>query len=255
MIRQGLIASGVFGLCCFGSSAVAQDFGSSIAAWFAQTQNATSALGVDTKQISVSSEQLAAATQSSVKALAHTITSYEANLAYAKALNQSSGALTSAGELCAAIDVATATRSASEVADIVTNGVASAEESWRSDGGDLGEVYEMQLEMRQQVYCSAAEFAAGLCGDGDTNTAAEPPAADTNASEWMLTRSYGSTSAINGTNYVDAIAPLPTIIPPDEAEGDVGKQLQNLVNLQDIARLSIARGAMADVVARGVEGE
>jgi hypothetical protein len=238
----------------FTGPASAQSFGASIASWFAQTQNATSAVAVDTKQVSLSAEQLSASTQASVKALAQTISSYEAKLAYTKALNQASDALTSAGELCAAVDVASATRSAGEVADIVRAGTASAEEQWRSGGGDLGETYEMQLEMRKEVYCSAAEFEAGLCG-GETNTAAEPPAGDTNAAEWMLTRSYGSSTAVNGSNYIDTVAALPTVIPPDEAAGDVNKQMQNLMSLQDIARLSVARGAMADVVARGTEGD
>lgn len=234
----------------------AQTFGPAVAAWFASTQRAVSGLAVSVKQRSVSAEQISAATTSSFKGVARTIVGYEANQRTLDATNLYSGGLTSGSSLCETIDVAESHNQARDVADVVRNGVAAAGVSWRTDGGDAAEAFSLALEMRQNVYCSNAEFVAGLCGtnSGSYNESASPPAADTNASEFLLNRSYGSAEAINGVNFIDTVTPFPTMFSADEAAGDVDKSIRNLNALQEMARLSIARGALADVLARGLEG-
>lgn len=240
----------------YAGSATAQNFTAAVAEWFASTQRAVSGLAVQTKQRSVSAEQVSSATQASFKGFARTIVAVEADMDTVAATNASADPLTSGGELCNATQVAASQTNAEDVADIITSGIAEAERVWREEGGDAAVNFSANLEMRQQVYCSAAEYERGLCGpnSGTYNESGEPPAADSNASEWLLVRSYGSGTAVNGANYIDTVTSFPTMFPPDAAAGDVDKQLRNLVAHQDMARLSIARGALGDVLARGLEG-
>ncbi|KPN62928.1 hypothetical protein AKJ29_01930 [Aliiroseovarius crassostreae] len=238
------------------SASSAQALGPAIAAWFTNTERAISGLAVSTKQRSVSAEQISATETSSFKAAARTIVEFETNLAVARATNEYSSPLTSGASLCGAADVGVSHQRAKDVADIVREGVETAGVAWRENGGDAAEQFSFALEMRQQVYCSNAEFEAGLCGtnSGASNEAASPPAGDTNASDWLLNRSYGSAEAVNGVNYIDTVTAFPTMFPPDEAAADVDKAIRNLNALQEMASLSIARGALADVLARGLEG-
>lgn len=238
------------------SASSAQSLGPAIAEWFANTQRAISGLAVSTKQRSVSAEQISATELSAFKAAARTIVEFEANLEVARAKNEFSSPLTSGASLCSAADVGVSHKRAEGVANIVREGVEAAGIAWRQNGGDAAEQYSFALEMRQQVYCSNAEFEADLCGtnSGSSNESASPPAGDTNASDWLLNRSYGSAEAVNGVNYIDTVTAFPTVFPPDEAATDVDKAIRNLNALQEMASLSIARGALADVLARGLEG-
>lgn len=242
-------------LSLLGSSANAQGFTNSVAAWLTRTQTAVSGLAVQTKQMSVSSQQVSSATQSSFKALANTIVTTNANFDYMRNLQSSTASLTSGGELCRVADVGNATVQAHDVADVVRSGVADYERNWKANGGDQNDIFLTQLEMRQQVYCSEAEFQAGLCsenpGSHTSSSSAGFPAGDTNAAPFMLSRSYGSTEASDGLNYIDAVAPLPTV---HSVSRGVGDDISNLFAIQELAWSSVVRGAIADVIARGTEG-
>lgn len=234
----------------------AQTLGPAITAWFTNTQRAVSGLAVSTKQRSVSAEQLSATERASFKTMAQSIVEFETNLRVVRATNDYSSPLTSGGSLCDVAATGVSHQRAQDVSDIVRQGIEAAGTEWRENGGDAAEQFSMALEMRQTVFCSQAEFEAGLCGtnSGASNEAGSPPAADTNASEWLLNRSYGSAEAVNGSIFIDTVAPFPTMFPPDEAATDVEKSIRNLSALQEMARLSMARTALADVLARGLEG-
>lgn len=238
-----------------GTGAQAQAFGPAITAWFTQTQNTISGLAVQTKQVAMSSQQKSGATHSSFKALADTIVTAELNLDAMDALRSATSTLTSGGGLCDNVNVGTAAVDAESVADIVRTGVSDFERNWRTTGGEQAAIYESQLEMRQDVFCSEAEFQRGLCTIPPSDPAgldsAEFPASDTNAASFMLRRSYGSTTAMNGVNYIDSIAPLETY---DASASTVSAELANILAVQNMTWNSVARGAVADVVGRGTEG-
>lgn len=234
----------------------AQTLGAAITAWVAQTQAAMSGLSISTRQSSVSSSQKSSAAHGSFKALADTILTTNANLGVVRANQAAVSTETTGGGLCANVQVGTAALSAEEVANTVRTGVSDYERDWRESGGSQAILHRTQLELRQDVFCSEAEFERGLCStppddDGDLESA-EFPAADTNAASFMLRRSYGSTNAMNGLNYIDTIAPMETY---DPSRSNVMDNISSIGAVQNMTWYSVARGVVADIVGRGTEGE
>lgn len=232
----------------------AQTLGPAITNWFLNTQRATSALAVSTKQTSVSAEQVAASDTSMFKAFAQTIAEVESNLSIVTAQNVYSAPVVNGSTMCDVVRTGADHNAATDLASTVREGFDAASTDWQQNGGDAADQFQLQLEMRQQVFCSRAEFEAGLCGPGSYNEAGGAPAGDTNAAEWLLRRSYGSGEALVGSVYIDTVAPFPTMYPPDVADNDVSRRISNLRAAQEMARYSIVRQSLADVLSRGLEG-
>ena len=121
----------------------------------------------------------------------------------------------------AACDVAlmTSEESDSYASEVkVRQAFRAADQRWLNGGGDAGERMGISLDQRRTFYCSPSEQETGWC------RGAQPGgfgAGDSDASAWLLNRDYGAEEVMTAADYIDVVAPLPTVKPnPSTAEQD-----------------------------------
>lgn len=237
-----------------GTQAPAQTFEAAFASWFASTERAISAVRVDTQQHSVSAQQTAAGANSSMKALASTMIEQSVIRQSRQAINDAESMQTGVSGLCSNVAVAESQSRATTASENVQGAITGFEEDWAANGGSRTEMLAATQDIRRGVLCSRAEMEAGFCDPEAENMTGVVPAGDTNVTPWLLRRSYGTQEAELGSLYVDTIAPPPTIQPLADAQTSVDQLLRRAEARRQMALISIARGAMMDVVVSGMEG-
>lgn len=232
----------------------AQGFEAAFATWFASTERAISAVRVDTQQHSVSSRQVAAGSNSSLKALASSMIEQDVVRQTRETISAAESMQIGVSGLCSNVAVANSQSRAETESTDVRGAVNSFEADWAANGGSRTDMLAATQDIRRGVLCSRPEIEAGFCEPGAENMTGVVPAGDTNAQPWLLRRSYGTQEAELGALYVDTLAPPPTIEPLAEAEGSVDQLLRRAEARRQMALISIARGAMMDVVVGGLQG-
>lgn len=125
----------------------------------------------------------------------------------------------------------------------------SADQRWLTNGGDAGARMGATLEQRRTFYCSPSEQATGWC------TGSQPGgygAGDSDAAPWLFNRDYGAEEVMTAADYLDVVAPLPTLKPnPATAE-----EAADLVQARrQGAIMSGARAGLTGVLVGGMGGE
>lgn len=124
-----------------------------------------------------------------------------------------------------------------------------ADQRWLTGGGNAAERMGATLDQRRTFYCSPSEQATGWC------TGAKPGgygAGDSDAAPWLLNRDYGAEEVMTAADYLDVVAPLPSVKPnPTTAEEDaafVQARRQGAI-------LSGARASLVGVLVGGMGGD
>ena len=222
----------------------------SVALWHVTTQRAAGALKALTQQVSVMVEQQGNTDPEAAKGMGRSVS--ENSIAWEILEKGDDYNSRQNSNLCDRIKVAEAQQAAAVVPDNLRGGVQRGAEQYLRSGGDAHDHLDMQLEQRQKVYCSAEEHAADLCGGSSArNEAGGTPAGDTDPSAWMTVRSYGSQKALDGANFIDSVAALPRL---HKSPSTARQRNESLAAIHRIRRLTLARAALADVLARGLEG-
>lgn len=232
----------------------AQSFEAAFASWMVSTERTVSAVRVDTKQHSVSARQTSAGANSSMKALANSIIEQDVARQTREAISAAESMQIGVSGLCANVAISESANTADEMDEDVRSAVSDFEREWMEKGGSRPDILTATQDIRRGVLCSPAELDAGLCDAGADNMTGVIPAGDTNARPWLLRRSYGTQEAELGSLYVDTVAPPPTMETLTEAQGSVDQLLRHAEARRQMALLSIARGAMMDVVIGGIQG-
>lgn len=232
----------------------AQSFEAAFTSWLVSTERAISAVRVDTQQHSVSARQTSAGANSSMKALASSMIEQDVARQTREAISSAESMQIGVSGLCANVAISESANAAQEVDGDVRSAVSDFEREWMENGGSRPEMLAATQDIRRGVLCSPAEMDAGLCDAGAENMTGVIPAGDTNARPWLLRRSYGTQEAELGSLYVDTVAPPPTMETLAEAQGSVDQLLRRAEARRQMALISIARGAMMDVVIGGLQG-
>ncbi|MCJ2029500.1 hypothetical protein MKK50_08815 [Methylobacterium sp. J-043] len=124
-----------------------------------------------------------------------------------------------------------------------------ADQRWLTGGGNAAERMGATLDQRRTFYCSPSEQDTGWC------TGAKPGgygAGDSDAAPWLFNRDYGAEEVMTAADYLDVVAPLPTVKPnPATAEEDAA-----LVQARrQGAILSGARASLVGVLVGGMGGD
>ena len=235
-------------------SGEAQTFEPAFAAWFANAERLISSVRVDTRQHSVSSEQTAVASSGAAKGLARTIVEMDVATQVREVVTEAESMQTGVAGLCANVDMAAAAGIASDGDADVRAAATRYERDWMAGGGSRAESLAATQAIRLGVMCSASEMELGLCEEGAEDMTGVVPAGDTNPQTWLLRRSYGTQEAEVGAIYVDTLAPPPTMGSAQEAAASVDALLRRAEARRQMALVSMARGAVLDVVIGGLEG-
>lgn len=217
--------------------------------WEISLQRVLSGMKVSGAQSSATALQTTNGHKAAAEAAASTLVSQDNALRLAQVQHQY-GYDTGTGY--AACDVSLAIRQERDShasADKVRQAFRQADQGWLTNGGDAAERMGATLEQRRTFYCSLSEQDAGWC------IGAKPGgfgAGDSDAAPWLLNRDYGAEEVMTAADYLDVIAPLPTVKPnPTTAEEDAALVMAR----RHGAILSGARSSLIGVLVGGMGGD
>jgi hypothetical protein len=217
--------------------------------WEISLQRLLSGMKVSGSQSSATALQTTNAHKAAAEAAASTLVSQDNALRLARAQHRYGY---DSGTGYAACDVALVTSQESDSyasAAKVRQAFSTADQRWLNDGGDAGERMGISLDQRRTFYCSPSEQETGWC------RGAKPGgfgAGDSDASPWLLNRDYGAEEVMTAADYIDVVAPLPTIKPnPSTAEQDAAF----VIARRQGAIMSGARAGLVGVLVGGMGGE
>ena len=164
--------------------------------------------------------------------------------------NAQSGYDTGTGYAACDVALMTSEESDSYASEVkVRQAFRAADQRWLNGGGDAGERMGISLDQRRTFYCSPSEQETGWC------RGAKPGgygAGDSDASPWLLNRDYGAEEVMTAADYIDVVAPLPTVKPnPSTAEQDAAF----VIARRQGAIMSGARAGLVGVLVGGMGGE
>ncbi|MFG1270540.1 hypothetical protein V5F40_21560 [Xanthobacter sp. DSM 14520] len=222
-----------------------------LSAWQLSTERLVSAVKVSTKQVDATPDSSRTAESQSRQALAASLGQHAVNARAAQA-KAAYGANTAQGYgVCAAKFGMQSNAIAEKSSAKVAQAVASADQAWLTSGGDASARAVSLLEARRTFYCTKEERQAlGWCGG--TAATGGMPAGDTNAAPFMLRRDIGPEEAVTAGDYIDTVAPLPTVKAQVRDGAEAGDRLQAR---RQAAFMTAARGAFYSVVAGAVGGD
>lgn len=127
-----------------------------------------------------------------------------------------------------------------------------AEQKYLSGGGNAAANMKNSLLKRIGHYCTDVErFAMGeaYCRSGASN---ERNAGDSNAAPFLVNRNYGSAEVVTAADYIDVLAPYPTVSPEAVSAGTT----MNLIDARmRAAALSASRSTMMGIAVSGMGGD
>jgi hypothetical protein len=232
------------------ASARAQTFG---ADWALSLERLVSGIKVATRQDSASTEQSATTATKAAEANASAITASDSALRIAQAKHAYSYDTGSGYSACGVSLSIADERSADRSATNVRQAFTRADRTWLREGGDGAERLGASLDLRRSFYCTTAEQKrTGWCSNGGDGKAYGYGAGDSDASVFLLNRSYGSEEAVTAADYLDVAAPLPTVkAKASTAEEDA----RRIEALRQGAMMTAARAAMMGVIKGGLGGD
>lgn len=217
------------------------------AVWYASLVRLLSGLRVDASQATTTADQTSTAVKSSASAAASTVAATRQGLLVAKARHDYSYETGTGYAACTVSLGLSDERDAGASAAAVIAAFGAADRSWLQSGGDGAARLLTSLDLRKTLYCSEAERTAGVCsGAGGYG------AGDSDASPWLYSRNYGAEEITTAGDFLDVIAPLPTIEPAASTAVD---QTRLVENRRGGALLSGARAALMTVIAAGTAGD
>jgi hypothetical protein len=237
-------------LACSGQAANAAAFESALTQLNAAWQSLMSAISVKTGQVAASSNQVAATAVKSAEANANAIAQVSARLAVADAATAYGLGRDQSNAACAPVLARQMANAAAERNSQIESLVTESDADFLSSNSDAAQVQSELARRRASYYCSEEEYAAGLCssfaGVGDTTGAAS---GDTNASVFMDGGANGAEEVAVGLDYLDRVAPLPTVPPKSGAASAIAR----IISLREAATKSMAREVLSGSIVEGLE--
>ncbi|RVU18418.1 hypothetical protein [Methylobacterium oryzihabitans] len=217
--------------------------------WEISLQRMISAMKVSGAQSSATALQTTNGHKAAAEAAASTLVSQDNALRLARAQHQY-GYDTGTGY--AACDVSLAIRQERDShasAERVRQSFRQADQRWLTSGGDAAERMGITLEQRRTFYCSPSEQATGWCSGAKQGGFG---AGDSDAAPWLLNRDYGAEEVMTAADYLDVVAPLPTVKPnPTTVEDDAALVMARRYG----AIMSGARASLVGVILGGMGGD
>jgi|GEM_PF-5323503 hypothetical protein len=218
-------------------------------AWPISLERLLSALRVDDAQTGTRSQQSANGYAMAAQGAASAITSQDNALRLARA-QHTYGYDTGTGYAACTVALGIGDERAAHIsAQKVRDAFRKSDQAWLTTGGDGAERMGISLQQRRELYCTADEQEAGWCRK---SVGGGFGAGDSDAGPWLFNRNYGPEEIATAADYLDVIAPLPTVRPnPRTAEQD----LELIVARRQGAVLTGARAILVGVIDSGMGGD
>lgn len=240
-----------FCLVLTASPAAAQDsFASALQDLEAVWGHVISGVRGKTAQTAASGNQVASVALKAAEANASAVAQFDGRYGISEAANKYGVGRDQTSAACAPVEMRRMAHEASRRNRQIGSVIAGADQAFLANNGDAASVQSTLNRRRSEFYCSQEEFDAGLCnalaGVG-YNTGAR--AGDTNASVFMDGGASGAEEVATSLDYIDRVAPLPTVVRKTGAESAISR----IIALKQGAERSMAREIISGSVMEGLE--
>lgn len=231
------------------SSAKAAGDQSGIMIWDNAFRQLMSALKIDTNQNQTASEQFATGVRKSNEAVSSTIIQHKKNIETAIAKENFSYETGQGYKACmvqeAQSDVYEASKSRRSYAD----DSRTFDNNWfDSGGGRYSDNVSSIIALRKEVYCSSDEAKTIGCDLKQRGV----PAGNSNSSPWLISRDYGAEEAMTGFDFIDTIAPLPTVPSKEQADTDTSVAMDRMNAIKTGIGTEAARTVYQNIILDGL---
>ena len=244
-----LLAGGCVLAACV-SPAVSQQFQPEMTKLNLIWQRLMSAVAIKTSQTANSGNQVGSTALKAAEANATAISQFEVRYAVSEAANKYGLGRDQNNTACAPVELRLMAQEAEQRNKDVKSVIADADQAFLANNGDAVDVQATLTRRRAEFYCSGEEFDGGLCaafaGVG-YNTGAK--AGDTNASVWMNGGAAGAEEVATGLDFLDRVAPLPTVVAKTGAESAISR----IIALRQASERSMAREIISDTIMEGLQ--
>ncbi|WP_299592524.1 hypothetical protein [uncultured Tateyamaria sp.] len=233
-----------------GPAAGQQQFGQALGQLEISFQQMMSGLRVKTAQTSASGNQVVTAALKTAEAHASAITQFDVRAGLNEAVSAYAVGRDQTNAACGPVEMRQMAHSAAQRNVSLRQMLGQADTAFMDDHGDAASVQATLNRRRSEYYCSEEEFAAGLCSPfAGVGYNTGPGAGDTNASVWMNGSAAGAEEIAVGIDYLDRVAPLPTVVPNTGAASAISR----LIAHGQAAERSMARETISGSIFEGLE--
>lgn len=213
-------------------------------------QNLMSALSIKARQISTTGRQVGVTALKTSEAQASAIATVDARLRTVNGATDYGLGRDQNDTACSVTAMRSLARESSSKVDALMDAANSVEQDWISSNRSAEQALIELSNQRQNYYCPEEEFAAGLCGQlAGVNYNTGVGAGDTNAAVFMDGNASGAEEISISMDFIDRVAPLPTI--PERR--DLESAVKRVIAVRESASISMARTLLAGSVFEGVE--
>ena len=185
--------------------------------WGAYWQFLMSAFRVDTSQRSTVGDQESAAVVSAMQASSQAIDQQQIAASIVDARSRYAYESGQGYRSCMVAPGVAAIGGAASQRVVYARSLMARDDAWFDGGGDARTSLTGVLGLRRSVYCSSGEQAAlgGWCDPALARGRGGYPAGNSDAGVFLFNRGYGAEEAMTGLDYIDTVAPLPTVVRRD----------------------------------------
>lgn len=213
-------------------------------------ENLMSALSIKARQISTTGRQVGVTALKTSEAQASAIATVGTRLRTVNGATDYGLGRDQNNTACSVTTMRSLARESSGKIDALMQAANAVEQDWVSSNRSAEQTLVELSNQRQNYYCPEEEFAAGLCGQlAGVNYNTGVTAGDTNASVFMDGNARGAEEIAVGMDFIDRVAPLPSI--PERR--DLESAVSRVIAVRQSASVSMARTLLAGSVFEGVE--
>lgn len=237
-------------VCLWASASAAQTFGSAMADLEQSFATLISAVSVNTAQVSATGGQIAMTAMKASEANATALAQFEVRRGLSDAVRTYSVGRDQTNAACGPVQMRQLAIASAARNEALGAQLSTADSAFLENNGDAAMVQSTLNRRRAEFYCSQEEFDAGLCtslaGVG-YNTG--PGGGDTNASLFMSGGATGAEEVATGFDYIDRVAPLPTVVSRSGAASAIARMIAQ----QQAAEASMAREIISGSIMEGLQ--
>lgn len=224
---------------------------SGIITWQAYFQQLLSSFKIDSAQTNTSSQQVSNTSQRSGEAKISSVLQSRINMKMAEAKSRYAYETGQGYNACmisvGMSDIAKAREERIEYG----RKVGQRDSQWLSEGnGRTEDTLSSMVALRKEVYCSdqEKEELGPYCQTANNGY----DAGNSDASVWLAHRGYGAEEAMTGMDFVDTVAPLPTV--PEKGVSATELALQRAEAIRAGVMRNAARTTLQNIILDGMAG-
>ena len=222
-----------------------------IITWQAFFQQLLSSVRTDTAQTNVSGQQVSNVKLKSAESKVSSVLQSRQNMKIAEAKSRYSYETGQGYNSCmVTVGMSDIAKAREERSDFGRK-VGQRDSEWLADGGgSTNDTLSSLIALRKEVYCSDQEK-EGL-GPYCQTTHNGYDAGNSDASVWLAHRGYGAEEAMTGMDFVDTVAPLPTV--PEKGTAKTDEALQRVNAIRAGIMRNAARSTLQNIILDGMAG-